>query len=194
MGIKYEDNELIISHIFSKKKISYRDIKSIRVNGDYMIFTISNGEEVTEKDHFFEDKACLYAAIKRYNISYRNENELVGMEETFTRQELESMITKARDFAQKFVSQDVKLKLGDAYDIRIDISEIDEYIQMDFFLQKDGRDDPARGSFDDITLAFFVEWDTTSCCALYGVTVEMIDEDKLMEAVQYSMQYLYEEI
>lgn len=194
MGIKYEDNELLISHFFSKKRISYKDLKSIRITVDGIVFETRDGEKVTEKDRLLDDKANLYEAVRKHNISYRDEVELDGMSETFTREELEPMIGKARDYAQELTSQDVKAQLGDAYDIRIEVSEIDEYIQMDLYFQKDGKDDPKRGSFDDITLAFLVEWDTISRRALYGITEEMTDNSKLMEAVQYSMEYLYSEL
>lgn len=194
MGVKYEDNELLISHLFSKKRIFYKDLRSIRITADGIVFETCDGDKITEKDRLLDDKEKLYKAIKQHNISFRDEVELEGMTETFTREELDPIIAKACDYAQEFTSKDVKANLGDSYDIRINISEIDEFIQMDFYLQKDGKDDPARGAFDDITLAFFVEWDTVSRCALYGITEELTDEAKLLEALQYSMQYLYEEI
>ena len=194
MGIKYEDNELLISHFFSKKTISYKDLKSIRITTEGIVFETRDGEKVTEKDRLLDDKAKLYEAIKKHNISFRDEVELEGMTETFTREDLEPMIAKARDYAYELTSQDVKAELGDAYDIRIEVSEIDEYIQLDLYLQKDGKDDPSRGSFDDITLAFFVEWDTISRRAFYGITAEMTDDVMLMDALQYSMQYLYSEM
>ena len=194
MGIKYEDNELLISHFFSKKTISYKDLKSIRITTEGIVFETRDGEKVTEKDRLLDDKAKLYEAIKKHNISFRDEVELEGMTETFTREDLEPMIAKARDYAYELTSQDVKAELGDAYDIRIEVSEIDEYIQLDLYLQKDGKDDPSRGSFDDITLAFFVEWDTISRRAIYGITAEMTDDVMLMDALQYSMQYLYSEM
>ena len=194
MGIKYEDNELLISHFFSKKTISYKDLKSIRITTEGIVFETRDGEKVTEKDRLLDDKAKLYEAIKKHNISFRDEVELEGMTETFTREDLEPMIAKARDYAYELTSQDVKAELGDAYDIRIEVSEIDEYIQLDLYLQKDGKDDPSRGSFDDIALAFFVEWDTISHRAFYGITAEMTDDVMLMDALQYSMQYLYSEM
>lgn len=194
MGIKYEDNELLISHLFSKKRIFYKDLKSIRITVEGIVFETYDGEIVTEKDRLLDDKEKLYKAVKQHNISFRDEVELDGMTETFTREELDPMIAKVCGYAQEFTSKGAKANLGDAYDIRIEVSEIDEFIQMDFYLQKDGKDDPNRGSFDDITLAFFVEWDTISRRALYGITEEMTDESKLLEALQYSMQYLYEEI
>jgi len=194
MGIKYEDNELLISHLFSKKRIFYKDLKSIRITIEGIVFETCDSEIVTEQDKLLDDKEKLYEAVKQHNISFRDEVELDGMTETFTREELDPMIAKAFSYAQEFTSKDVKANLGDEYDIRIKLSEIDEYIQMDFYLQIDGKDDQTRGSFDDITLAFFVEWDTISRRALYGITEELTDESKLLDALQYSMQYLYEKI
>ncbi len=194
MGVKYEDNELLISHLFTKKRVFYKDLRSIRITADGIVFETCGGDKITEKDRLLDDKEKLYKAIKQHNISFRDEAELEGMTETFTREELDSMIAKTCDYAQEFTSKDVKANLGDDYDIRIKVSEIDEYIQMDFYLQIDGKDDPTRGSFDAITLAFFVEWDTISRRALYGITEELTDESKLLDALQYSMQYLYEEI
>ncbi|MCR5804269.1 MAG: PH domain-containing protein [Clostridia bacterium] len=193
MGIIYEDNELIIKGLFSKKKIAYKDIKSIEIKKDGIVFTTREGDEITSKDGFFDDKENLFGAIRKFNISYRNQNELEGVSETYTREELDDKFQKAKDLAYAISSQDVKKKLGEKYDIELDIKEVEEYVTMYLSLTEDGEVLKSMGAFDDITLAYLVEWDQSLNCAKYGITVEMTDEEKMREAVQYSLQYLYEE-
>lgn len=192
MGILYEEKELIIKGLFSKKRLGYQELKSVEINKEGIVFTTREGNEITAKDRFFDDKEKLFKAIRIFNIEYRNQNELNGLEETFTREELDDMFRKAVECTRAVASPDIKQKLGEKYDIKIDIEEVDDYISMYLSLTEDGEPLKNMGDFDEVFLAYLVEWVPSLNCARYGIMVELSSEEKMIKAVKDSLQDLYD--
>ena len=190
MKILYEDRSLIIKGLLSKRKIEYKDLKSIEIINNGIVFTTREGAKITAKEGFFDDKENLFKAIREFNIVYQNHNELDGINETYTLEELKDMFLKAKDCAHAVSSPDIKNKLGEKYDIKIEINEEKDLFSMFLSLTEDGK--PIK-DFDDIVLAYLVEWIPSMNCAKYGITVELSGEEKMVEAVKCSLQYLYEE-
>ena len=95
--------------------------------------------------------------------------------------ELENMMEKSAE------------KYGEEYDAKVEISEELDFVSLVMYLTKNGQVPSGMESFDDITLAFLVEWDQVSNCGRYGVTLETEKTIRLTEAIDYSLNDLFDE-
>lgn len=192
MGWISDVNGITIKKFLHKKTILYRDLKSVVIDSTGIIFTTREGEKITQKSDIFDEVTALYEAIKKYNISFRNEKELDGCNETYTIDEVNEKAVIIKEYVYGLIKEPIKSKYGDKYDISLKIEEVDEYITMYFCLTKSGKPVEFFEAFDDMVIAFLVEWDTSLGYGKYGVTIEVDDEEACECAVQNTLDYLYD--
>lgn len=191
MSLEYGKDKITIKNMLKKTEIAYKDLRSVRIDNTGITFVGQDGEEITEKERLMDDKTYLYEAIRKNNIAYRNANE--GNDKTYTLDELSEKFKKIENLSYKMLSSKIREKYGEEYDAKVEISEELDFVSLDMYLTKNGQVPTGMGSFDDITLAFLVEWDQVSNCGRYGVTLETEKTIRLTEAIDYSLNDLFDE-
>lgn len=183
MSISYDDKGIHIKKLFKSREIPYSDIRSMILSEQGYIFTTKVGEVINAKQSLFNDHTALFGAIKKYNILFKNEEELEEIEDVYSIDEINKMIKETKSITEEYAGNFIRDKFGTEYDIDLRIIDEDEYINMYLRLVKNGdlvKDIPEESkyesadtdpySFDNFVLAFLVEWDG---CGRYGVTEEM---------------------
>ena len=64
-----------IKNFLKKRTILYKDLESVFMDDTSIEFITREGEKIAQKRGIFDDFTALYEAIKKYNISFRNEKE-----------------------------------------------------------------------------------------------------------------------
>lgn len=117
----------------------------------------------------------------------------------FSKKKLEAreleMMNHTREKARGIASEIAKKRMGEAYDVAVELLGTCAYSILVFRLIKDGKtlyEHPSYleiGSFgvdkalDEMDLSFLIKWDAVLQDGVYGVTHEMRDEKKLREYI-----------
>ena len=191
MGWMADADGITIRKLFSKKCIPYTDIDNIRKKDKDIVFTLKDDTEITLPDSFFSGDA-MYPAIKKLNIGFVNENEETSLEELYTLEEVEEKIELLSSQVYDLMSASIKMRLGPDHDVKVQVEDEGEYIDMYFTLLRNGEPVQFFESFDDMVIAYLVRWDQESNRGLYGLTVEANCQSACVKTVQEMLADLYE--
>lgn len=202
MKITYDDKGIHIKKLFKSQEIPYSDIRSVVfANGEYT-FTTKAGEAVVGKRHLFSNTAPLYEAIKKYNLYFKDEEELKEEEKLYSIEEIHEKLAQTQIVIKEYADKRIHDKLGPEYDMDTAVIDEGEWINVYFRLLKNGElvtdlseeakydstgSDPY--SFDNYVLAFLVEWDGTG---KYGVTEEVKYSELWENYLKSSLKQLFE--
>lgn len=186
------DSEGITVNGVKGRQIPYREIKSIFYDSSKIKFVTREGEEIILKNSLGLDIEPLYKAIKQYNLEYVDLDEADVNDELFTIDEVNIMAEATKEYVYDLVSAPVKERYGDEYDIELELDEAENYMVLCFCLTKAGEKVQFYESFDDLTIAFLVKWESSLGYGKYGVAVEVTDRAACDKAVQDVLDYLFE--
>ena len=202
MSISYDDKGIHIKKLFKSREIPYSDFRSVILSEQGYAFTTKDGETINAKQSLFSDHTALFGAIKKYNILFKNEEELEETEDVYSIDEVNKMIEETKNITEEYAGNLIRDKFGPEYDIDLRIIDEDEYINMYLWLVKNGelvKDIPEElkyesadiepYSFDNFVLAFLVEWDG---CGRYGVTEEMKKRESCEKYLEQMLNYFFE--
>lgn len=197
MSVTYDDKGIYIKKLFKSRELLYSDIRSVVLSEHGYVFITKGGEVINAKQSFLSDHTALFSAIRKYNILFKNEEELKETEDVYSIDEVNKMIEETKNITEQYGGNLIRDKFGPEYDIDLRIIDEDEYINMYLRLTKNGdlvKDIPEESkyessdiepySFDNFVLAFLVEWDGTG---KYGVTEEM----KKREACEKYLEQMF---
>lgn len=202
MNIKYDDKGIHIKKMFQSREIPYSNIRSVVLSDMKYTFTTNDGEVINSKSRFFSNDAALYDAIRKYNIYFKNEDELKGTNNLYSINEVNEKIAQTQTVTEEYAGKLICTKLGPEYGIDVRIIDEGEWINMYLRLVKNGElvmDIPAEAkytsadsepySFDNYALAFIVEWDGYG---RYGVTAEVETREACEKYLEESLNYFFE--
>ena len=192
MGWEATSEGIKINKLFGSKELSYADMKSIRLNSRGYVFTTKDEEEITLKSGLGIEVGPLYEALAKYNISYIDENEAEPGRQLYDIDEVNSKAAEVKEYASSLINPKVKEKFGEEYDIDLQIEPVDNFIDMYFCLRKNGEGVQFFEAFDDMVIAFLVEWEAGCGRGKYGLTVEADDREACAKAVEGAFEYLCE--
>ena len=190
MDVITDANGITIKKFLSKTFIPYSELRSVVINETGISFTAADGTVTTVKNRIMYDLSALYKEIYNNRFYYKDEVESSGCPDQYSMEEIKAKIPGIIEYAHARLIEPVKNSYGAEYDIVITDSIVDEYIQLDLCLTKAGKAVQFFEAFDDIALAYLLEWDLAQGCGRYGVTVEFTDRDALNSALDETLQYL----
>lgn len=191
MALIATEDGLTVKKLFSSRKIPYSDLKSIQYIGDSTVTLMtSEGEEIHVKDFLI---CCTFPqemidAIVKYNIAFKNCNELDTLDHTYLLDEVNEMSDKVLQVAKKFTDEYAKQHLDPEYEIIPYVRSIEDYTSMFFKVTKNGvplSDDP--DAIDNMILSYMCEWVPDTHSGRYGITVEMEDEEAIKAFIQETL-------
>lgn len=183
-------NGITIKNFLKKRTILYKDLESVFIDDTSIEFITREGEKIAQKRGIFDDFTALYEAIKKYNISFRNEKELADCIATYTIDEINEKAGVIKEYVYGLMKEPIKSKYGDEYDVSLEIEDEDEFVVMYFCLTKSGKAVEFLSPFDHMFIAFLVEWDTALGYGNYSTTHEVDDEEACKCLVQSALDYL----
>ena len=199
MKVTYGKNGIRISKLFKSKEVSYSDIKSVILSGKKYTLTTRAGEIIKSKCDFLCEREPLYAAIKKYNIYFRDEDELREQEKVYSGDELNQKIARAQAVIKDIGGNLIRKEMGDEYDIDSVVKDEGAEINVYFRLLKNGKlvknipeeakfdsTDIEPYAFDNFVFALLVQWDG------YGKYAVMDDGEVYEEDLTMSLEYLFE--
>ena len=192
MGWEATSEGIKINKLFGSRELSYGDIKSIRRNDPFITFTTKDEETIKLKTGLGIEMGPLYEAIARLNISYIDENEAQDGRQLYDIDEVNSKAAEVVEYASSLINPKVKERFGEEYDVDLPLETVDNFIDMYFCLRKNGEGVQFFEGFDDMVIAYLVEWDAAYGRGRYGVTVEVDDREACAKAVQGAFDYLLE--
>ena len=186
MNITYDEKGVHIKKLFKSKKIPYTDIRSVVMANEECTLTTKDGETIVSKN----GHTLLYKAIKKYNIYFKNEDELKEVDNVYSLEEMNEKIAQAQTFIKEYADKLIHDKLGLEYSMDTKIIDEGEWVSVYFPLLKNGEvvkdisenakyesADIEPYSIDNYTLAYLLEWDGSG---KYGVTEE-VEKNELWE-------------
>ncbi len=200
MYFEPKEDGFLFKALFKSRTVPYSDIRRIEINDNSIVFSIKDGEEITEKgeSNIFQNEA-LCSAVIRNNIEFRNLHEFKEIERTYTIEEVNELIKSVSDYIRGYVGDAVKKHFGNEYDIDLSVWDSSEYISLCMRLLHNGevvtdvheefRDelyDKVQGCFDCLVIAYLCEWDSVSGCGKYGVLPEALERDALTKSLEYT--------
>ena len=196
MIFKVTDEGIVIKRLVSSRLIAYSDLKSIRLNGDSIVFTDKAGEETVLKTSLFYVYPYpeMYRAIKKYNIAYRNERDLKDVKRTYTDAEVSGVIARTLELVRQTAGASIRKNLGKDYEIELTVGDEIEYTVLHFRVVKPG--DPGASDkepFEDMVMSYLCEWDPATASGIYGVTVDLEDDELCREYVLGALEEYYSE-
>ena len=192
MALYSDDNGITIKKLFKTQKISYGELKSILIDSRGITFSTRDGGSVMAEAGLRSDLEGMYKAIPKYNIAFRNEEETPEDGQTYTIDEIYKKVEEVKGFAYGIAAPAIRSRYGDEYDIVLNVEEIEDFVDVYFCLTKSGMPVQFFEAFDDIVIAYLVEWDAGLSCGRYGVTVEVNDKDLCRDAVMRILEYVYD--
>lgn len=192
MDVISDTNGITIKKFLSKKLIPYSELRSVVINEAGINFTSGDGTVTTVKNRILYDLSALYKEIHNNRFYYKDEVEISNCPDSYSIEEIQAEIPGIIEYTHTQMIETVRNKYGEEYDIVITDSIVDEYIQLDLCLTKGGKAVRFFEAFDDIALAYLLEWDPGKGCGRYGVTVEYTDRDALKSAIDDTLRYLSE--
>lgn len=202
MNAMCNDTGIYIKKLFKSREIPYSDIRSVVLSNMEYIFTTREGEIINSKCSFFSNAVVLFDAFKKYNIHFKNEDELKRINRVYFMDEVEEQFAQTRRITEEYADNLIRDRLGPEYGIDVRIIEEGEWISMYLRLLKNGElvmdipeeakygfGDIEQYSFDNFVLAFLVEWDGYG---KYGVTKEVETRESCEAYLEQSLNYFLE--
>lgn len=200
MKIIYDKNGVYIKKLFNSFMISYKEIRSVVLSNEEYIITTNNGEIFKEKIHIFSNYSALYEAIKKYNIYFRDEEELEANKNVYSIAEVDEKMAQMLPDLKEYACNSIHEKMGAEYDIDLLVIDENQYVDMHIRLLKNGElvkdypemlkcetTDSEPYSYDSMVVAFLLEWDGNG---RYGVTNEMNNKELCEEYLEESLNHL----
>lgn len=200
MKILYDENGLLVKSLFKTRRIPYSELRSVVLSDSYT-FTTTSGEVLTAQKHFLTDHAVLYNAIKKYNIIFKDEEQLNENQNVYSISEVNDKIAQMQINVEEYAGNKIKDKYGEEYDVDCKLIDEGEYISMFLRLTRNGElvgmpedinilyMDIEPYAFDDIVVAFLVEWDGNG---RYGVTCEVENREVCEKYLDYALNILFD--
>ncbi|MBR5419720.1 MAG: hypothetical protein IK115_01080 [Lachnospiraceae bacterium] len=192
MDVISDANGITIRKFLSKKFIPYSDLQSVVINDAGINFTTRDGALTTVANRILYELGALYKEIHNNRFYYKDEVEISTCQDLYCIEDIQAKIPGIIEYVHAQMIDTIHSKYGDEYDIVITDSTVDEYIQLDLCLTKNDKAVQFFEAFDDIALAYLLEWDPGQGCGRYGVTVEFTDRDALKSSIDDTLQYLSE--
>lgn len=202
MNIVCGEKGIQIKKLFGSREILYSDISSVVFSDREYTFTTKSGEVFAAKFRFFDNPALLYEAVQKYNIHFSNADELSAQNEVYPVEQVNEKSAQVKAVIEEYAGRSVREKMGAEYGVDAKVGYEGEWINMYLKLLKNGQvvtdisekakytsDDVDPYAFDNIALAYLVEWDGFG---RYALTNEM-DNPQLCEAyLKEPLEYLFE--
>ncbi len=176
MGWKVDEEGVVFKKFLSGKRILFWDLANILLRYEKIVFTTRGGEIFEEKSYFYDQLSYLYEAIPKYNIGFRDEREMEDLEKTYGIVEVNEKAETLKTLVYRIMSPLIMGKYGQEYDLALDIVDNHDFITLTFGLTRNGDYLEAFRDFDDIEVAFLVEWDAGFGTGRYAFTSEAMDE------------------
>ncbi len=190
MNITYDEKGVYIKKLFKSREIPYTNIRSVVMANEECTLTTKDGETIVDKKSFFPDYTPLYKGIKKYNIYFKNEDELKEADNVYSLEEMNKKIEQTQTFIREYADKIIHNKLGLEYGMDTKIIDEGEWVSVYFLLLKNGEvvkdisenakyesADIEPYSIDNYTLAYLLEWDGSG---KFGVTEE-VEKNELWE-------------
>lgn len=188
MKLFIENNKLYKKTFFSTTEIDARDINRIEREDTITTVYLRSGSSIITKywlNLLLENEASY---LVDNNISYEDKTYKGN---SYTASELKNKLEQTRKRAQSIASRIVKENLGENYDIDAGIVGECRYSILVFKLVENGIVLDEHQSYeeigelnvdkaiDEMDLSFLIKWDSSTLDGLFGVTVEVDDEEAL---------------
>lgn len=192
MKLQITDGKLYKETLFSTKEISASNVEKIVVENNTINVYLISGKCLSAKGNL----SCLFddaVFFVKNNVTYENDE---SKEASYTASQIEEMITKTRDKAKELASKIVKEKLGEDYDMDVEIVGEAYYSIMVFRLSENGQvlyDHPfyeeigelgVKSALVEMDLSYLVSWDAIASEGKYGVTEQMTDDAALEDYIR----------
>ena len=190
MNITYDEKGVLIKKLFKSREIPYTDIRSVVMANEECMLTTKDGETIVSKNGFFPGHTLLYKAIKKYNIYFKNEDELKEVDNVYSLEEMNEKIAQTQTFIKEYADKLIHDKLGLEYGMDTKVIDEGEWVSVSLLLLKNGEvikdisenakyesADIEPYSIDNYILAYLLEWDGSG---KYGVTEE-VEKNELWE-------------
>lgn len=196
MKLFIENNKLYKKTLFSTTEIDARNIDRIEIEDAITTVYLKSGNSIAIKyplNYLFEKEVSYYV---NNNVSYEDKTYDGN---SYTASELKNKLEQTRKRAQSIASKIVKENLGENYDIDASIAGECHYSILVFKLVENGIVLDEHQSYeeigeldvdkaiDEMDLSFLIKWDSAAFDGLYGVTVEVDDEESLENYVTNSI-------
>ena len=191
MNWKADENGITIKKLIGSKSISYSDLTSILIEGDGIRVKTKDGEKFDLKKEQSDDLTDLCAAVKKFNIAYKNAEERYAATNLHTVEEVMKMAEETKALVYSLSRDMIRKEYGPEYDIRLDVEDVDDVVTMYFTLLRDGKPLPDMASWDEIILASLMEWDPSSKTGKYALETEMEDPEECRITVKVMLEDLF---
>lgn len=199
MKILYDENGLLVKSLFKTRRITYSELRSVVLSNSEFTFITKTDEVLNSKKHFYTDYAVLYNAIKKYNINFKDEEEFNGLKNVYSISEVYDKTAQMQIIVEEYAGNKIRNKYGAEYGIDCKITDEGEYINMLLRLNRNGElvkmpkeinlADIEPYAFDDIVVAFLVEWDENG---RYGITSEVENREACEEYLDDALNSLFD--
>lgn len=201
MSILFDENGITIKKLFSKRVVQYSELRSVILSDSKYIFTTKENEVITLKQNLLIPQNSFYDGIKKYNIIFTDKDQLSQGGNVYTSNEINEKIAQMKAWIEEYAGGKIKAKYGAEYDLDCNTIEEGELLTVNLRLTKNGElvkmpeeinkflEDIDVYAFDNIVVAFLVEWDGNG---IYGVTNELVMRDACEKYVDSSLDLLFE--
>lgn len=193
MKLRIENNKLYKKTLFSKTEIDAGEINRIERDDKYTTVYLKSGSVAVKYslNSIFENE-LLYCVAN--NISYEDKTY---HGKSYVVSELKNKLEETRKKAQSIASIIVKENLGENYDIVASVEGEYYFNILVFKLVENGIvlnehetyeeivELGGEKAIDDMYLSFLVKWDSPSEEGLFGVTIEVEDDEVLKNYVTH---------
>ncbi|MBO4636547.1 MAG: PH domain-containing protein [Clostridiales bacterium] len=200
MDIKVNEEGIEIRKLFGTKRIAFADIRSIEADGKRFTVTSKDDKKIVFDDMLFIGKDQIIRNAVKNNIAYK---EILEPEEEgplYTIEQVREITGKAEEFITRSGNKILSEQLGPEYEICVHSVDIKDCIIMYWSLKKSGRivdipeasraddeygEDPY--AFEDMLIAFLVNWDPMTMSGTYVGDITPDDEKDLADYVKAVM-------
>lgn len=194
MKLRIENNKLYKKTLFSKTEVDAGEINRIERDDKYTTVYLKSGSSIAVKyslNYLYENELlyCVSNNIYYEDKTYKGNSYVVS--------ELKNKLEETRKKAQSIASTIVKENMGENYDIVASIEGEYHFNILVFKLVENGIvlnehetyeeivELGGEKAIDDMYLSFLVKWDSASAEGLFGVTIEVEDDEVLKNYVTH---------
>jgi len=167
----------------AEKEIPASDIEKVEINEDYTTVYLHSGKNIVAKNalNILLDDAGYFVK----NQVALEKNDTVSVK--YDSYRLHNMIEHSKAKAKEICSKIVKERMGDSFDIDLEVVGEDYYSLLIFRLSENGKVlekiDELRVDYalDEMDLTFLLSWDPMFGEGKYGVTQEILNDTVLEE-------------